>query len=261
MSIPLISIFSVQLVAGVVIEGMLKNVPKVNPQFENEEQIKFDAILQNADKVITSENVNEFKNKPKINKLRITGKIKEIGAGAFKDFKYIEEIIFEKDCVLNKIGYEAFSGMTSLKKITFENPDSISILSLDDFPKLASDNTAFQFGRKEDNNVVNASKAEYLAMFNKATLTKAELERVSTISYNAFANNSTVKTLDLTDTRISNISRDAFKNSKIQNVLLSNNFEKIEKGIFDGLTSLRSLDTGLGVKVISDEAFKDSSIS
>lgn len=110
MSIPLISIFSVQLVAGVVIEGMLKNVPKVNPQFENEEQIKFDAILQNADKVITSENVNEFKNKPKINKLRITGKIKEIGAGAFKDFKYIEEIIFEKIVYLIKLVMKLFRG-------------------------------------------------------------------------------------------------------------------------------------------------------
>ena len=261
MSIPLISIFSVQLVAGVVIEGMLKNVPKVNPQFENEEQIKFDAILQNADKVITSENVNEFKNKPKINKLRITGKIKEIGAGAFKDFKYIEEIIFEKDCVLNKIGYEAFSGMTSLKKITFENPDSISILSLDDFPKLANDNTAFQFGRKEDNNVVNASKAEYLAMFNKATLTKAELSRVSTISYNAFKNNSSVKTLDLSDTKISYIGKDALNNSKIEHIVLSNQFENVEKGVFNDLTSLKSLKLGTKVLKIDDEAFQNSSIS
>ena len=262
MSIPLISIFSVQIVAGIAIEGLLQSkTPKITPTYDSKEQLEFDTIMRKIGDTIESNNISRFKNEPKINKLRISDNIKHIGEEAFKDFKHIEEIIFEKDCDLKSIGYQAFSGMVGVKKITFENPNSISILNLDEFTNLANDDTAFQFGRNEDKNIVNASKADYLAMFNKATLTKAELERVSTISYNAFANNSTVKTLDLTDTRISNISRDAFKNSKIQNVLLSNNFEKIEKGIFDGLTSLRSLDTGLGVKVISDEAFKDSSIS
>ena len=118
MSIPLISIFSVQIVAGIAIEGLLQSkTPKITPTYDSKEQLEFDIIMRKIGDTIESNNISRFKNESKINKLRISGNIKHIGEEAFKDFKHIEEIIFEKDCDLKSIGYQAFSGMVGEMKI------------------------------------------------------------------------------------------------------------------------------------------------
>ena len=250
MSIPLISIFAIQLAAGVIL-SQVKNKENPNPTFDANKEAELS--IRNSES-LTPESLSDYKNNPEVTKLIFSKKTKNIKAEAFKDFKNIEEIIFREGCQLDSIGKDAFKGMTNLKKITFEDPNAITVFDLREYTKFES----VQYGKDIDPSSKIETKDQYLARWNKEVLSANDLKDVKTISYNAFSFNANLKEVDLKSSKVSSIGQDAFQGTTLETIKFSNYFKEITNDSFKGMNTLKNVELGLNTTIIGNGAFEDT---
>ena len=250
MSIPLISIFAIQLAAGVIL-SQVKNKENPNPTFDANKEAELS--IRNSES-LTPESLSDYKNNPEVTKLIFSKKTKNIKAEAFKDFKNIEEIIFREGCQLDSIGKDAFKGMTNLKKITFEDPNAITVFDLREYTKFEN----VQYGKDIDPSSKIETKDQYLARWNKEVLSANDLKDVKTISYNAFSFNTNLKEVDLKSSKVSSIGQDAFQGTTLETIKFSNYFKEITNDSFKGMNTLKNVELGLNTTIIGNGAFEDT---
>ena len=250
MSIPLISIFAIQLAAGVIL-SQVKNKENPNPTFDANKEAELS--IRNSES-LTPDSLTDYKNNPEVTKLIFSKKTKNIKAEAFKDFKNIEEIIFREGCQLDSIGKDAFKGMTNLKKITFEDPNAITVFDLREYTKFES----VQYGKDIEPSSKIETKDQYLARWNKEVLSANDLKDVKTISYNAFSFNTNLKEVDLKSSKVSSIGQDAFQGTTLETIKFSNYFKEITNDSFKGMSTLKNVELGLNTTIIGNGAFEDT---
>ena len=165
----------------------------------------------------------------KLETATITSDVTEIPSSFFSNANYLEEIVFENGCQIEKIGANAFMNCTSLKSI--EIPASVKTIG----------SNAFDGCR------------------NLSSVTFADNSSLKSIGASAFNNNYKLTSITLPNS-VEEINNKAFYNSNLENIVLSTSIKKIGEECFKN-SELTSVTIPASIQTLGNDAFSNTKLT
>ena len=188
-----------------------------------------------------------------IESITIPNTVRLLEKGVFKNCANLEEVVFEDNSTLNKIGSECFNGTTSLEAIDF--PDSVT--QMQDAILANSGVRHVKISKNRDFNTINDKFFE-----NCKNLTEIEIPaNVNTLKAGVFSGCSNLRNITFEDNNIlKSIGKEIFaKCSSLESITISNSLTSISNNMFEGCTNLGEVIINENSKLtsIGEYAFKN----